>query len=37
MDQRYFTSTSYLSASLPAYGMNAKLTYDSTTSIGKFE
>ena len=37
MDQRYFTSSSYLSATLPASGMNAKLTYDSNTSLYTFE
>ena len=35
MDQKYFTSTSYLTASLPASGMNAKLTYDSTNGGNK--
>jgi cysteine-rich repeat protein len=30
MDQRFFTTASYLSATLPASGMNAKLTFDSS-------
>ena len=33
MDQRYFTSKSFLTATLPASGMNAKLTYDSDTDL----
>ena len=37
MDNGYFTSTSFVSASLPASGMNAKLTYDSTTHLYSFK
>ena len=33
MDQQYFTSLSYLTATLPASGMNGKLTYDNNTYL----
>ena len=37
MDQRYFTSLSFLTATLPASGMNAKLTYDSNNNLYDFQ
>ena len=33
MDQKYFTNTSYLSVTVPASGMNAKLTYDDNNGL----
>ena len=36
LDQRYFTSSSYLTVTLPASGMNAKLTLDTNTALYQF-
>ncbi len=35
MDQNFFTNSSYLTISIPASGMNAKLTYDNNYNMNK--